>query len=107
MPSLDFCTLLHKSPNGHAVFGRWILKFAHVFNVPLPRLLRMFFFVFCFLLLEVRDPIRPKYLKTKNKKIYLAKKTKKTTLKARQGHITRACAKIEGLSLKNGLDIGL
>ena len=104
MPSRDFCTFPHKSPNVHAVFERpW--NFAHVFNVPLPSLLRMFFSFS----LEIWDPLRPKYPKKYKTQISGEKKKKiKIPIRKRLGRGTlNTCAKFQGLSLKNGVDIGL
>ena len=61
-------------------------NFAHVFDAPLPSLLRMNRVLFSFFSLETWDPLRPKYPKNTKPK-YLAKKTKKMQ-KARQGRIT-------------------
>ena len=79
-------------------------NFAHVFDAPLPSLLRMNRVLFSFFSLETWDPLRPKYPKNTKPK-YLAKKTKKMQ-KARQGRIKHVCVqKFSVLSLKNGVDI--
>ena len=71
-------------------------NFAHVCNVPLPSLLRMFWVFFS---AKMWGPLKPKYLQKIQKPKYLAKKTKrkkkKKSLKARQGHIKHVC-KISG-----------
>ena len=67
--------------NAHAVFGRWTLNFAHVFNVPLRSLLRSFLFLYLFFarylgfcifwdILVLRDPTFPAK-KSKNKKAFV------------------------------------
>ena len=70
-------------------------KFAHVFNVPLPSLLRMEFFVFLFFSAKMWGPLKPKYLQKIQKPKHLVKNTKKRkkkhSLKARQGHIKHVC----------------
>ena len=101
MPSRDFCTLPHKSPNVHADFRVRPWHFAHVFYVPLPSLLRKFFF----LSPRMWSLLRPKYPQKIQKPKYLAgKKKKKKSLKARQGHIKHVC-KYFKIS-QNGVDIG-
>ena len=75
-------------------------NFAHVFNVPLPSLLRMGFLFFVFSL-ETWDSLRLKYPKKyKNPNIWRKKgKKKHHSQEARQGHIKHV-RKFQGLSLK-------
>ena len=70
---------------------------AHVFNVPLPSLLRMFFFFHLFSSAEnVGTQTSPKNTETQ-KSGKKKKKKKKHSLKARQGHIKQVC-KFQGLN---------
>ena len=76
--------------------GPWF--FAHVFNVPLPTLLRMGFFIYCFAenVGSLKTKTSPSTTKTRipgEKK--QKQKPKKQSLKARQGHIEHVC-KISG-----------
>ena len=73
-------------------------NFAHVFNVPLPTLLRMGFFIYCFAenVGSLKTQTSPRTTKTRipgEKK--QKQKPKKQSLKARQGHIEHVC-KISG-----------
>ena len=81
----------------------------HVFNVPLPSLSRIVFFLFfCFFSTEIWDPLRPKYPPKTQKPKYLAekKRKKKKPIRERLGRGTlNTCAKFQGLSLQNGVDI--
>ena len=73
-------------------------NFAHVFNVSLSSLLRMFVFS-----QEMWDPLRPKKKQISGEK----KKKKKKPLRKRLGRGTLNTWKNQGLSLKNGVDVGL
>ena len=106
MPSRDLCTLLRKSPNVHAVFGRKTLNFCTRIYVPLPCLLRMCVFL---LMAENVGSLETQASKTKNKKLkYRTKKERKNPFVQRlsRGKLN-ACAKFQGLPLKNDVNFGL
>ena len=93
MPSRDFCTSSHKSPNVHAVFERYDPEILHVFNVSLPSLLRMFFFVFCFFFRRkcgksLKTQISNNNKKDNNPNIWRGKKREKFPTRARLGRGT-------------------
>ena len=115
MPSHDFCTSPNNSRRTKVQMSALFLRgmalkcctHRDVLTVPLLRLLRFFSPP-----LKMRDPLRPngqKILKPK----HLAKKrnsTKNTHTYIRKtlGRGTlNSCAKIQGLSLTNGADMGL
>ena len=91
-------------------------NFAHVFNVPLPSLLLMCFFCFGFFSPKMWGLLRPKYPKKdtktqisqkryKDPNIWREKKTKKRWRLGR-GTLNK-CAKFQGITLKNGVDIAI
>ena len=67
-----------------------------------------FFFVLVFFSLEMWDPLRPEYSKKyKNSNICRKKQEKKTIRKRVGGGTLNTRVKFQGISLKNGVDIGL
>ena len=98
MPSRDFCTSPHQSPNVTPFLRVRPWKLVHVFSVPLPSLLHMFFFFF--FSPKMWGSLRPKYPKKIQKPKCLADKNKKQkNIRWRLGRGTlNACAKFQGLN---------
>ena len=84
-------------------------NFAHVFNVSLPILFRMsFFFVFAGDLGSLKTQIPQKIQKNQMSGEKRKKKEKNPFICKRVGRGTlNTCAKFQGLTLRNGVDIGL
>ena len=85
-------------------------NFAHVFNVSLPSLSQMVSFVFFVFFAENVESLKTQISKKYKPPNIWQQKTKKQekNIRKRLGRGTlNTCAKCQGLSLKNGVDIGL
>ena len=71
----------------------FLIDVAHVFYVPIPSLLRVFFVFFAGNVGSLKTQMSPQ--KYQNPNIWRKKKTKKHAYKVRQGHIEHVC-KISG-----------
>ena len=100
MPSLDLCALTHKNANVHNARLEIDLDVFHTCSMRPCRA----FYECVFFFAGMGDPSKPKYQKKyKKNNIWQAEKRNKTL----GGGTLSACAKIQGISLKNGVDMEL